>query len=62
MNLRQNELIKINKNSLLPVVLTNEMKSSTVDEKIREFTRIIKRELNKNNTKIEIYVVKGPSD
>ena len=62
MNLTQHELIKIKNNSLLPVVLTNEMKSSTVDEKIREFTRIIKRELNKNNTKIEIYVVKGPSD
>ena len=62
MSLTQHELLKIKNNSLLPIVLTNDMKSSAIDGKIREFTRIIKMELNKNKTKIEIYVVKGPSD
>lgn len=57
--LSQQELQKIRKTALESVTLSNEMKSTTVDERLRTLTAAIKRTIAKKDAKIEIFIMKG---
>ena len=58
-NLTQSELTKVRKAALYSVTISNEMKSSVVDAKLRELNAEIKKVLAKNGMTIEIFVTKG---
>ena len=57
--LTQQEMKRIQQNSLESLNLGNDMKSTAVDEKLRALTTAIKKLLAKNDAKIEIFVMKG---
>ena len=57
--LSQQELQKIRKTALESVTLTNDMKSTAVDEKLRTLNAAVKKLLAKKDAKIEIFVMKG---
>ena len=57
--LSQQEMKKIQQNSLESLTLGNEMKSTAVDEKLRALNTAIKKLLAKKDAKIEIFVMKG---
>jgi hypothetical protein len=57
--LSQQELQKIRKTALESVTLTNDMKSTAVDENLRTFNGAVKKLLAKKDAKIEIFVMKG---
>ena len=56
--LSQQELAKVRKAAEESVTLSNEMKQSFVDEKIRSLNASIKKLLMKKDTSVEIIVMK----
>jgi hypothetical protein len=57
--LSQQEMKKIQQNSLESLNLGNDMKSTAVDEKLRALNTAIRKLLAKKDAKIEIFVMKG---
>jgi len=57
--LTQQEMKRIQQNSLESLNLGNDMKSTAVDEKLRALNTVIKKLLAKKDAKIEIFVMKG---
>jgi len=62
MTLSQQELAKIRKTAEESVTLSNEMKQSVVDEKIRTLNASIKKLVAKKDATVEIFIVKGKHD
>ena len=62
MTISQQELAKVRKAAEESVTLSNEMKQSVVDEKIRALNAHIKKLLAKKDETVEIFVLKGKSD
>ena len=60
--LSQQELAKVRKAAEESVTLSNEMKQSFVDEKIRSLNASIKKLVAKKDVTVEIFVVKGKAD
>ena len=60
--LSQQELAKVRKAAEESVTLSNEMKQSFVDEKIRSLNASIKKLVAKKDVTVEIFVMKGKSD
>ena len=60
--LSQQELAKVRKAAEESVTLSNEMKQSFVDEKIRMLNSSIKKLLAKKDATVEIFVMKGKAD
>ena len=60
--LSQQELAKVRKTAEESVTLSNEMKQSVVDEKIRTLNASIKKLVAKKDATVEIFVLKGKSD
>ena len=58
MTFSQQELAKVRKAAEESVTLSNEMKQSFVDEKIRSLNASIKKLLMKKDTSVEIIVMK----
>ena len=56
------ELLKLRKAAEESVTLSNEMKQSFVDEKIRSLNASIKNLVAKKDTTVEIFVMKGKAD
>ena len=56
-NLTQTELGKIRKAALHSVTISNEMKTTAVDIKLRELTAEIKKVLTKKNASVEVLIV-----
>ena len=56
-NLTQSELTKVRKAALYSVTISNEMKSSVVDAKLRELNAEIKKVLTKKNTSVEVLIL-----
>ena len=59
MTLSQQELEKVRKTAEESANLSNEMKQSVIDEKIRTLNASIKKLLAKKDATVEIFVVKG---
>ena len=57
--LSQQELQKIRKIALESVTLTNDIKSTAIEEKLRSLNASVKKLLAKKDAKIEIFVMKG---
>ncbi len=57
--LSQQELQKIRKTALESVTLTNDTKSTAIEEKLRSLNASVKKLLAKKDAKIEIFVMKG---
>jgi len=57
--LSQQELQKIRKTALESVTLTNDIKSTAIDEKLRTMNAAVKKLLAKKDAQIEIFVMKG---
>lgn len=62
MTISQQELAKVRKVAEESVTLTNEMKQSAVDEKLRTLNASLKKILSKKDTTVEIFVLKGKAD
>jgi hypothetical protein len=62
MTLSHQEMTKARKASEESVTLTNEMKQSVIDEKIRILNASIKKLLSKKDATVEIFVLKGKTD
>jgi len=62
MTLSQQELAKVRKTAEEFATLSNEMKQSVVDEKIRMLNSSIKKLLAKKDATVEIFVLKGKAD
>ena len=62
MTLSQQELAKVRKAAEESVTLSNEMKQSFVDEKIRSLNASIKKLVAKKDVTVEIFVMKGKAD
>ena len=60
--LSQQELAKVRKAAEESVTLSNEMKQSFVDEKIRSLNASIKKLFAKKDVTVEIFVMKGKAD
>ena len=60
--LSQQELAKVRKAAEESVTLSNEMKQSFVDEKIRSLNASIKKLVVKKDVTVEIFVMKGKAD
>jgi hypothetical protein len=60
--LSQQELAKVRKAAEESVTLSNEMKQSFVDEKIRSLNASIKKLVAKKDVTVEIFVMKGKAD
>ena len=60
--LSQQELAKVRKAAEESVTLSNEMKQSFVDEKIRSLNAFIKKLVAKKDVTVEIFVMKGKAD
>ena len=60
--LSQQELAKVRKAAEESVTLSNEMKQSFVDEKIRSLNASIKKLVAKKDVTVEIFVIKGKAD
>jgi hypothetical protein len=58
-NLTQAELEKVRKSALESVTLSNEMKSTAIDEKLRTLRLLIKKLLANKTVKIEIFLTRG---
>ena len=56
------ELLKLRKAAEESVTLSNEMKQSFVDEKIRSLNAFIKKLVAKKDVTVEIFVMKGKAD
>jgi cytochrome c553 len=56
------QLANIRKAAEESVTLSNEMKQSVVDEKIRTLNAHIKKMLTKQDATVEIFVLKGKAD
>ena len=56
------ELLKLRKAAEESVTLSNEMKQSFVDEKIRSLNASIKKLVVKKDVTVEIFVMKGKAD
>jgi len=56
------QLEKIRRIAEESVTLTNDMKQTVIDAKIRTLTALIKRLLLKKDTTVEILVMKGKAD
>ena len=56
------ELLKLRKAAEESVTLSNEMKQSFVDEKIRSLNASIKKLVAKKDVTVEIFVMKGKAD
>ncbi len=57
--LSQQDMTKIRKAAEESVTLSNEMKYTAVDEKLRNLNTAVKKLLTKKDAKIEIFVTKG---
>ncbi len=57
--LSQQDMTKIRKAAEEFVTLSNEMKYTAVDEKLRNLNTVVKKLLTKKDAKIEIFVTKG---
>ena len=62
MTFSQQELAKVRKAAEESVTLSNEMKQSFVDEKIRSLNASIKKLVAKKDVTVEIFVMKGKAD
>jgi hypothetical protein len=62
MTISQQELAKVRKVAEESVTLTNEMKQSAVDEKLRTLNASLKKILSKKDATVEIFVMKGKTD
>ena len=60
--LSQQELAKVRKAAEESVTLSNEMKQSVVDEKMRTVNTAVKKLLGKKDTTVEIFVMKEKAD
>jgi hypothetical protein len=56
------ELTKDRKRAEQSATLTDDMKQSVIDEKIRVLNASIKKMLSKKDATVEIFVMKGKSD
>ncbi len=61
MTLSQQELAKV-RNNAESITLSNEMKSTAVDEKLRTLNAAIKKIIAKQDATVEIFVMKGKAD
>ncbi len=59
MTLSQQEIAKFLRNADEHVTLSNEMKQSVIDEKLRTLNTSIKKLLAKKDATVEIFVMKG---
>jgi hypothetical protein len=57
--LSQQDMTKIHKAAEESVTLSNDMKSTAVDEKLRTLNAAVKKMLTKKEAKIAIFVTKG---
>jgi hypothetical protein len=57
--LSQQELQKIRKTALESVTLTNDTKSTAIEEKLRSLNASVKKLLAKKDATIQIFVMKG---
>jgi hypothetical protein len=62
MTLSRQELTKVRKLANERVTLTDEMKQSVIDEKIRTLNASIKRLLSTKDATVEVFVMKGKTD
>lgn len=62
MTLSQQELGKFRNNANEHVTLSNEMKSTVVDEKLRTLNAAVKKLLARKDATVEIFVMKGKAD
>lgn len=61
MTLSQQELAKV-RNNAESITLSNEMKSTAVDEKLRTLNAAVKKLLAKKDATVEIFVMKGKAN
>ncbi len=61
MTLSQQELAKV-RNNAESITLSNEMKSTAVDEKLRTLNASVKKLLAKKDATVEIFVMKGKAE
>jgi hypothetical protein len=57
--LSKQEIVKVRKAAEESITLSNEMKSTAVDEKLRTLSAAIKKLLGKKDSTIQIFVIKG---
>lgn len=57
--LSQQELQKIRKIALESVTLTNDMKSTAIEEKLRSLNASVKKLLAKKDATVQLFVLKG---
>jgi hypothetical protein len=62
MTLSQQELAKVSKGAEESITLSNDMKSTAVDEKLRTLNAAVKKLLAKKDATVEIFVMKGKTD
>jgi hypothetical protein len=62
MTLSQQELAKVRKTAEECATLSNEMKQSVIDEKLRTLNASIKKLLSSKEVIVEIFVMKGKAD
>jgi hypothetical protein len=62
MTLSQQELAKVRKTAEECATLSNEMKQSVIDEKLRTLNASIKKILSMKDVTVEILVLKGKAD
>ncbi len=62
MTLSQQELAKVRKGAEESITLSNDMKSTAVDEKQRKLNAAVKKLLAKKDVTVEIFVMKGKTD
>ncbi len=61
MTLSQQELAKV-RNNAESITLSNEMKSTAVDEKLRTLNAAVKKIIAKQDATVEIFVMKGKAN
>ncbi len=61
MTLSQQEIAKV-RNNAESITLSNEMKSTAVDEKLRTLNAAVKKLLAKKDATVEIFVMKGKAN
>ena len=62
MTLSQQELAKVRRTAEECATLSNEMKQSVIDEKLRTLNASIKKLLAKKDATVKIFVMKGKAD
>ena len=62
MTISPQELAKFRKTAEESVTLSNEMKSTAVDEKLRTLNAAVKKLLAKKDATVEIFVMKGKAN